>query len=406
MVTSDVNSTEFSGLEARLASTQLYDSNCRPVSLTPNSYGLKQMKKKVMIMKRRSPTSLNNSKDDRDYVSTFTTSDRISHTLKGKNLPDKERAYAEARARIFNSYQKKACSLSSPEGNVSLRGVLNIPSESLSFGSGKSPGSSGCMSTNEVCVLPSSSPIISTDDGINSQSVLVIQSSFFSEQNEASDESDDGSLNVKICNSSKSSNLPVAATVGAASKVTWRNRRQEESDPDFQRGTPLMVTRMPLSSMDFPTQLRYHPQNTNYQFQSTLLTGPPVLFHHTAGYLDYDNSNSTVLQGHLPNICSSQNCFHMEENSFPLRKNHSQMSFISNEQFRCRQPKRNLQCNISGKYDINKQSISGDMLMKYSSTAVSSPAAQSSSWSLWPSTSDNAKNNVTHLYPDKFPALG
>merc|ERR1739845_102089 len=111
-------------------------------------------------------------------------------------------------------------------------------------------------------------------------------------------------------------------------------------------------------------------------------------------------------KGNSSNICSSQNTWDIEENGFPLPKNHPQMSFISNEQFRCRQPKRNLQCNISGKHDINKQSISDDMLMKYSSAAVSSPAAHSSSWSLWPSTSDNTKNNVTHLYPEKFPALG
>jgi len=412
IVTSNVTPSEVEGIEDRLASTHLYDSSSRPASfITNNCGGGKQMKKKVMIMKRRSSGNLqNDSKGDGSYVSTFGTSDRVSHTLKGKNLSDKEKAYAEARARIFNSHQKKSCSLSSPEGTDSLGGVISIPSDSLSFSAGKNINPNGYLPPNDVCVHPSPTPIITSDDGITSQSVLVIQSSssFFSEHNEVSDESDDGYLSINMNNNNNSSNLPAAATVGATSKVTWRNRRQEESDPDFQRGTPLMVTNMPLGSMVLPTPLRYHPQNTHYQLENTLLTGPPVFFHHSTGYLGYDHSNSMMYQGHSANLCPPHPCLHVEENGMLLRKNHqSQMSFLSsNEQCRFQQPKQNLQCNNCRKYDINKQSSNSELLIKHSSTSESASVKQESSWSLWASTSDNTKNHVPHFYSEKFPALG
>jgi len=153
--------------------------------------GQKQEKprRKMKIMKRRSGDGSNNNdgKDKKNH-----------NKNKGKKLSDKEKAYAEARARIFNELEEKRRAESL---------VANASSGS------PPPATFNRDTTSPPSPAPSSvkSDSINLDAGSDPNPNLVYEAD--------PDYADQQSSN-------KNPN----------SKVTWRNRRQEENDPDFRRG--------------------------------------------------------------------------------------------------------------------------------------------------------------------------
>lgn len=170
-----------------------------------NNHGKKSRKKKVekvMIMKRSSSSSLTGgNKNEKTTKGTDKTKRR------GKDLSDKEKAYAEARARIFateSSPTKDGC-------DHALHSEENTDSE-----------------TN----------LNSTSHSLNS----------------SPPEKDDPL---------QQSNTASAAT----SKATWRNREQEASDPDFRRRHHpiVMVQPFPMYAQhDGSSQYIQHQYGYNY----------------------------------------------------------------------------------------------------------------------------------------------
>ena len=86
----------------------------------------------------------------------------------------------------------------------------------------------------------------------------------------------------------KRGNLPAAATGGAASKVTWRNREQEASDPDFQRRHHPTMLQMPVTIPHVNAQ--YHGHGHQYAQSNGMMGNVNVNGHmnghmvHPAGY--------------------------------------------------------------------------------------------------------------------------
>jgi hypothetical protein len=147
---------------------------------------------KVMIMKRSVSSTGTKKQDSDSNLVGMDESGASGNKLKGKNMGDKEKAYLEARARILG------------ESEVSMD-----PSDSSIFqaldATAPTPSASGTETPRSQAgdgLSPAPTPTPSESDAIN--------------------QGNDGG--------------------GLASKVLWRNRKQEESDPDFRRGViPVVV---------------------------------------------------------------------------------------------------------------------------------------------------------------------
>ena len=172
---------------------------------------------KVMIMKRSS-SSTSSKKHDSD--SNLVGLDGYENTpggsslrFKGKKVSDKEKAYAEARARIFNL--------------------------SLTETAGQNPENTTSESDN-----------ISNTDKIDS-SMLSSESFLFQALDGTASPS---GTETPQCLSGDVTPIAAALSgdletitqqgidVAVASKVLWRNRKQEECDPDFKRGVIPVVS--------------------------------------------------------------------------------------------------------------------------------------------------------------------
>lgn len=189
----------------RLSNSNLQDSG------HGSSTGKRSKKKdRVKIMKRSSTGSLGGNKEK--------NSKSNNSKRKGKKLSDKEKAYAEARARIFASEAKDANANSSPDNSEH------------------------------------------TDNDFKGVSVNTGVTGDASDEKETPTSQDplNGSQHQR-------GHFPAAVAGGAASKVTWRNRDQEAADPDFQRRHhPSMLQQMP---MHYHTS--YGAQPAHYPYQSS-----------------------------------------------------------------------------------------------------------------------------------------
>ncbi len=200
------------GITDRLGGTHLDCGN----GSTTNSGKKSRKKEKVKIMKR-SPNSSSGSLNK--------NSDSGTSKRRGKKLlSDKEKAYAEARARIFNTQESSSSNLDGSEhANNSTINENNLADASTSV----NPLESAVSAVSGSPDHHRSSPISPTSTG-DSRS----QSNNANTTNaDSTDYNDDININV-----------PAAAKGGAESKVLWRNRQQEASDPDFRRAHhPIMV---------------------------------------------------------------------------------------------------------------------------------------------------------------------
>lgn len=195
------------------------------ICLQDGSSGNKKSKKKekVKIMKRSSSSALTTASDKSIKSKSI--------KRKSKNLSDKEKAYAEARARIFNSTESDS-------------GTNNMPETSEHADSSGSVDATPPGSANRSTT---SSPVPTKIDSKTGGNNAECTASSVSEAPTGSTASNGDKT------SSKRGGLPAAVTGVAASKVTWRNREQEASDPDFRRGRHSVM----MHGMPMPLQMQY-----------------------------------------------------------------------------------------------------------------------------------------------------
>jgi hypothetical protein len=244
-----------------------------------------------------------------------TSSSSRKNNLRGKNLSDKEKAYAEARARIFAEEQQNTTNNNNSSTGTSAVGggdsatdaasdngsSLDLaPSEmrkttnssSGTFTPRNASPNSSCNSLSDMAGSAKSSPAsarkgtgepqdcsplppASGQDPNNKpalppQRYLTANSpgTSFSEDDRQQQQQQRGGGNNKSRRSSGTSqnsssvnnnnNSNNSSRHHNNSKVTWRNRREEENDPDFRRGrgvVPVAMTQslpLPVNAMAMP----------------------------------------------------------------------------------------------------------------------------------------------------------
>jgi hypothetical protein len=171
-----------------------------------NVSGNKSRPRKMKIMKRNSSGDSNKNSDD-----------SRSAPRKSKTFSDKEKAYAEARARIFSDEQGEQ--VASPA----------------------TPAAASSAAPSPTITPPTS------QHGSNSSTSLDADAAFAEDRK-----------------------ARTRASGSTSNKATWRNRQQEENDPDFQRGGPMVV--QPSYGTDVYGGYSgggatvYPPQNTQQHF--------------------------------------------------------------------------------------------------------------------------------------------
>lgn len=177
---------------------------------------IKEKKKgnKMKIMKRNSNTETNGQAKS------------TPRSRKNKNFSDKEKAYAEARARIFADEAANADS----GGQTQSAPASIAPSPSATPPPAPtSQNSTISNSTSTTSVVPAQVHKSASTNNLNMPKRMS-----------------SGSLNVQD-SGGNGEDLPPAASSGV-SKATWRNRKEEENDPDFQRGAGLQ-TLVPVAAV-------------------------------------------------------------------------------------------------------------------------------------------------------------
>jgi len=218
--------------------------------------------------------------------------DANSSNRRKKNLSDKEKAYAEARARIFSSSSENngtknsavvqpnnmdestsdqrnsnctpitatvttssAQDMNTACNNTGGRKFSPDPVVSAEFRTGRLLNSSPLSETQPPTLSFSTIPVTTT-------TVVTAESpSFhFAASNDTPMEPTKViGTNTPPTNSRANNNAPAAVTSGAMSKVTWRNRQQEASDPDFQRGVHVVGgLGVPMTAAPPPVSYHYH----------------------------------------------------------------------------------------------------------------------------------------------------
>ncbi len=218
------------GITDRITGIQL-DNNNSITAAANNVTGKKSKKKeKVKIMKR----SPNNSGSKN--VNKNTDADKNKRKGK-KNLSDKTKAYEEARARIFQ--ESSSCLDGSDHASNSAVNTTN-----------------NSENNNNNTDADSSTPALESTMSADGSGSTPDRLSPFSQQ-----------LNTSTDNfavESEDANVPAAAKGGAESKVLWRNRQQEASDPDFRRAHHPIMVQQPVYHQQHPAMMAGHGAY-NYQ---------------------------------------------------------------------------------------------------------------------------------------------
>ena len=202
-------------------------------------------KEKVKIMKRSPNSGDKNLKKN---------SDADKKKRRGKKLSEREKAYAEARARIF---------------------------EDMNSNSGTDNGGDVESSTppmRSTCSAVSGSPKLLTPDSSEHQ------------------EQERNSAEIVIERDDDDVNVPAAVKSGAESKVLWRNRQQEASDPDFRRAHHPIMVQQPM----------YHSA-THYQPNAAMVNAPMDYGHGAA----YHYQQQGVLSDQMyPQVVGAQHAYY------------------------------------------------------------------------------------------------
>jgi hypothetical protein len=202
--------------------------------------------RKMKIMKRSSSSNISSSSGDNQKSSKNTNKQRNS-------LSEKERKYAEARARIFQQEESTAAdsaglTTTTPDGSTGLPcSASDVASENTSMPPTLSQSGSG--------------PQHLTSSASSSNSSITDNARILGEQ----------------------------TSTQARSKAVYRNRQQEEADPDFKRGVGIIVTPQPPTSPAEATMAAWSSSGTvPYYHHPQLIQvggrgyyGQPPHHHHT-----------------------------------------------------------------------------------------------------------------------------
>jgi len=207
----------------------------------------KKPKKKMVIMKRNSSSESGNT----DGSGT----DKQKGKSRRKKLEDREKAYEEARARIFG--------ISESSGNENNDGG----DDNADKGERPSVPQSQDSSENAPTPLNSCHSSFSVEKDVTSAGIgeHIVPSQLISSATPSADHSSppspetprdqeptspsvaatEADTSRQPSSSSSASSVPAAATGGAISKAVYRNRQQEENDPDFKRRSDVRSAYVP-----------------------------------------------------------------------------------------------------------------------------------------------------------------
>jgi hypothetical protein len=264
------------GITDHLNGTHLDNSNNGPPGTgsnngtntgTSTSSGKKSKKKeKVKKIMKRSPNSSSGSLNKSADSST---------KRRGKKLSEKEKAYAEARARIFNTQESSTSNVNPNSNSTNLDGSDHANSTTNDINVDAASSAFALESTVSAESASASPDRLSPVSPNNTNSTVAAAATRQSPPEAAVnyyDESTNAHSNVHV---------PAAAKGGAESKVLWRNRQQEASDPDFRRAHhPIMVPQPVVyqqhqhfqpSPVLVPTQVAYAPPaSAGYHYQGNM----------------------------------------------------------------------------------------------------------------------------------------
>lgn len=191
--------------------------------------GPKKPNKKMVIMKRNSSTNTSGSGDG-------LANGKREGRSRRKKLEDREKAYEEARARIFGKEEKEEA-----EGNSDGKGdsaaiqenpaPLSSCHSSFSVEDNASPSDSGGADGNGRRMIPSQ---LISGSSPKSRSASPSPESSPSNSLPASPRETDG----------EQKQGQAATKGGSVSKAVYRNRQEEENDPDFRRRSAYYVPAM------------------------------------------------------------------------------------------------------------------------------------------------------------------
>mmetsp|Transcript_28449 Transcript_28449/g.57477 ORF Transcript_28449/g.57477 Transcript_28449/m.57477 type:complete len:686 (+) Transcript_28449:47-2104(+) len=207
--------------------------------------GKSKSKKKMVIMKRNSSGSGSfNNYDGANSRGKRESKNRSG--IKGKKLSDREKAYEEARARIFGNTESPIS-----EGNnrrnddskaVSADGTTVDPIVEEKDGTGTERCQPSSSLVEDIASLNANAH--SSDTGFVSPNPAAVElelatatdeQSLSSPDSQVQNDPSSGDSSRQNSSSSSTASVPAAAKSGAVLKAVYRNRQQEENDPDFRR---------------------------------------------------------------------------------------------------------------------------------------------------------------------------
>mmetsp|Transcript_36470 Transcript_36470/g.56039 ORF Transcript_36470/g.56039 Transcript_36470/m.56039 type:complete len:319 (+) Transcript_36470:131-1087(+) len=204
-------------------------------SLNEPGRGNRASPRKMKIMKRSTSDQGNRGQSRKGNAKGGNKNRDGRNGLRGKNLIEKEKVYAEARARIFNDGKEEN-------------------------------GDSGNDHAIEKELSEEEPTWVSTiDDKKEEARIVVKQQRKFASGNDSSPPPSSDHVQGIV----QDSTVPAAVSAGGVSKVTWRNRRQEVNDPDFRRQTnvrPAMQTggHFIMASQQIPVAPTQHQAVAEY----------------------------------------------------------------------------------------------------------------------------------------------
>eukprot|EP00566_Odontella_aurita_P008469 CAMPEP_0113534160 /NCGR_PEP_ID=MMETSP0015_2-20120614/5008_1 /TAXON_ID=2838 /ORGANISM="Odontella" /LENGTH=646 /DNA_ID=CAMNT_0000433297 /DNA_START=782 /DNA_END=2722 /DNA_ORIENTATION=+ /assembly_acc=CAM_ASM_000160 len=211
------------GITRNLSTSRLSDTSDKGgIGKAPIPSGGSGKPRKMVIMKRSSSKLGTGSSDS---LRGDGKGRRRGNKIKGKNLSDKEKVYAEARARILGEH--------AGEVEEDDNGGRQSPNE----GRRHSNGGNGTGENLAVQSPSGSPPPPSTESTLQPSppNTDACESGEVATQEQPPPKERGGRGRHRDGNRSS------YKRDSANSKVTWRNRRQEETDPDFRRGGSLVL---------------------------------------------------------------------------------------------------------------------------------------------------------------------
>ncbi|KAL3803649.1 hypothetical protein HJC23_003703 [Cyclotella cryptica] len=213
----------------------------------------KKSKKKMVIMKRNSAGGSgaeDKAKSKREGKSG----------LKGKKLVDKEKAYEEARARIFGVCETAATTATADgsnnnDGAGEVMPQLNPQSPEFAPQNTSSLGDSNHSMPSEASETPGTIEGTGKSPDPNEETSTIISSDA---PKEAVSAETQGST------ATSTSTSPTPSALAATTKAVYRNRQQEENDPDFKRRSdirPAYMTMPMVNGVPYITSNPYAPNN-------------------------------------------------------------------------------------------------------------------------------------------------